>query len=97
MAHWYHLFRTSHDRIDSPLVRLEVKMSDAELKAFLEWLDSKQKQHEELSDRNFKASDAFKLNHESRALAFLEVRAELKGRLALQKQQALEKLNAVTG
>jgi hypothetical protein len=71
-------------------------MNDAELKSILEWLDEKQKQHEDLA-ANTKATDAFRLNHESRALAFLEVRAELKGRLALQKQQALEKLNAVTG
>lgn len=66
-------------------------MSDAELKSFLEWLEAKQKSHEELGDAD-KRTDAFKLNHASRALAFLEIRAELKARLAAQKQAALEKL-----
>ena len=70
-------------------------MSDAELKSFLEWLESKQKFHEDLSDSD-KRTDAFKLNHSSRALAFLEVRAEIKSRLADQKQSALEKLNQGT-
>jgi len=67
-------------------------MSDTELKSFLEWLSERQKFHEDMTDSD-KRTDAFKLNHTSRALAFLEVRAELKSRLALQKQAALEQLS----
>lgn len=66
-------------------------MGDTELKQFLEWLTEKQKLHEELADSD-KRTDAFKLNHASRALAFLEVRAELRERLATQKQEAIERL-----
>ena len=68
-----------------------VRLYDAELKSFFQWLGDKQKFHEDLGEGD-KRTDAFKLNHNSRALAFLEVRAELKHRLAVQKQAVLEQM-----
>ena len=52
-------------------------MSPEQLYEFMRWLLLKQKQHEELGGDESR-TEAFRLNHQSRALGFLEVLAEIK-------------------
>lgn len=53
-------------------------MNHEQISAFEGWLKDKQEEHEKLAKAG---TEAYKLNHGSRALAFLEARSELRNRI----------------